>query len=98
MIWVRNLQDPAGEVMVLIDATIALAALCHEGSVKARISHGRCAGIIVACAVAEFTFSLVFLVAIEEESCADKRGKSNHTNHHSGRDGRCVVAARAVVG
>jgi hypothetical protein len=82
--------------MVLINAAIALAALRHVGSVKAGIRHGRGTGIIVASTVAESFILLALLVAVEEERCSEKRGKSNHANHHASRDGSGVVAAARV--
>jgi hypothetical protein len=66
MIRVGDLQDPAREIMVVVDAAIALAALGHIRSIESRVRH-----LLVSItreAGSSTTLGLLLAGAVEEKS------------------------------
>src|SRR3954471_22985338 len=82
--------------MVVINAAIALAALCHVVAIEPRVGHRgrvRVAAVAASGATTESSVGLVLLGPPEEESSTTKGGESNDTNHDSGCDRSSVVTA-----
>lgn len=81
--------------MVIVDATVALTALGHVVSIKARVRHGGWLRVttIATGRAAESTLGVLLLGAIEEECSTSQSGHTNDTNHYTSGNGGSVVAA-----
>lgn len=91
------LQDPAREVMVIIDAAIALAALSHVGAIEPRIGHrGRARVTAIAASATGRSISLVLLGSPPEEYSTAESSKSYHSDDDSGRNCGSVLALRGL--
>lgn len=92
---IRDLQDPAREISVIVDATIALAPVGHKVTIKPMVRHGvlrhRFAELFN---VAHFAHSLISWVALleapEEEASTYQSSKTHNTNDHTRSDGSSI--------
>lgn len=93
-----NLQDAAREVVVVIDAAIALAALGHVAAIEARVRHGRRLRVAVVASgrTTEPRVGLLLLGPVKEESTTCKSSDTDHTNNHTSGNRSCVVAALSL--
>jgi hypothetical protein len=91
------LQDPAREVMVIIDAAIALAALSHVVAIEPRIGHrGRARGTAIAASGTTSSTGLVLLRSPPEERSTAESSESHHSYNDSGRDCGSILALRGL--
>lgn len=90
---IAYLQNAAGKVVVIVDTAIALATLCHELAVEARVRHRwlRVVGVVTVCAIE--SLGLLLAGPPEEEGSAGHSSRTNDTNHRTSRDGSLVGAA-----
>lgn len=95
MIMRSYLQNPTREILVVVNTAVALTSLRQEVTIESGVRHGT-GGFGLAILV-NGGISAVFLLdrlalpeAPEKESSANHSTKSDNTNHHTGRDGRCV--------
>lgn len=96
-IGVRHLQDPAREVMVIIDAAIALAALSHVVTIEPRIGHrGRTRVTAIAASATSRSIGFVLLGSPPEEYSTAESSESNHSDDNSGRNCGSVLALRGL--
>lgn len=92
------LQDPAREVMVIIDAPIALAALSHVVAIEPRIGHrGRTRVTAIAASATSCSIGLVLLGSPPEEYSTAESSESNHSDDDSGRNCGSVLALRGLL-
>lgn len=92
------LQDPAREVMVIINAAIALAALSHVVAIEPRIGHrGRARVTAISASATSRGIGLVLLGSIPEEYSTAESSESNHSDDDSSRNCRSVLALRGLL-
>lgn len=87
------LQDPTREVMVIIDAAIALAALSHVVAIEARIGHrGRARVTAIAARNPTHSTDPVLLGSPPEEDSTTESSESDHSDYDSGRNRGSILA------
>lgn len=98
-IWcATNLQNPAREVLIIINAAITLASLRHEVAVEPRVGARRHGLVIMfnRSIVEIVAAGLSLLEAVEEESCTNESKKSDNANDNASCDG-CRIRLSAII-
>lgn len=96
VIRVRDLQDSAREIMIIIDTAIALAALSHVRSVEARIRHLLMS--ITREAGSGTALGLLLARSVKEKATTGQSSHTNNTYYHTRSDrGRVGTATLGAI-